>query len=358
MSLAAQTLSSSVAVALDFLRELQIPQFQESGATSDFIKVIDRIFDMLNVRVPFNKGYKEPLTTSNFQRLKASSEYLANYLLHLEDPHGNLIVTTRKSTGFIGFVVCLRSLFDVSEYLLQDRSIKYVLSYSFSQDHIELFFNAIRRACGWNDNPTALQFKSVYKRFLARAGVEPTSKGNCVNFGDVVETSPIEDDFLLVQPHNFNPFVSSVTTYIAGFVVRKVLPLVQCSECRFHLLSADTSSIDPTDRHLLVLKNKGGLTVPSRDVIRLLKTAESVFRENVSVKKMNYSRVFNLVMLGSTNIFGHEHFNESPLHAYSLMQSLVLAFLNIRGRHFAHCRNVQEVSKRYRLSRQIIFESM
>ena len=35
--------------------------------------------------------------------------------------------------------------------------------YKMSQDHLELFFGAVRAAGGWNNNPTALQFRSAYK---------------------------------------------------------------------------------------------------------------------------------------------------------------------------------------------------
>ena len=79
--------------------------------------------------------------------------------------------------------------------------------------------------------------------------------------------SPIEDGDVQIE---LSPFLSNVTTYIAGFVVKKVLPRVDCTDCRFSLLSIDVSVLDPSDRFLLVLKNNRGLTVPSRSVVRLV----------------------------------------------------------------------------------------
>ena len=62
VSLAAQTLSSSVATAIDYLRdEMRLPDFTGSEATTEFIRIIDRIFDMLNSRNPFAKGSKSPV---------------------------------------------------------------------------------------------------------------------------------------------------------------------------------------------------------------------------------------------------------------------------------------------------------
>ena len=49
--LAAQTLSSSVAVAFETLHDLGLSKFQGCLATADFIKRIDRLFDILNSRL-------------------------------------------------------------------------------------------------------------------------------------------------------------------------------------------------------------------------------------------------------------------------------------------------------------------
>ena len=56
--LAAQTLSSSVADAIEFLDVvMKNPKFQDSNGTVKFIRMIDRLFDMLNSRNPVGKGF-------------------------------------------------------------------------------------------------------------------------------------------------------------------------------------------------------------------------------------------------------------------------------------------------------------
>ncbi|PAA83626.1 hypothetical protein BOX15_Mlig021368g14 [Macrostomum lignano] len=50
VSLAAQTLSSSVADALQFLQDAGCPEFQDCGATVRFIRTIDSLFDVFNSR--------------------------------------------------------------------------------------------------------------------------------------------------------------------------------------------------------------------------------------------------------------------------------------------------------------------
>ena len=61
VNLAAQTLSSSVADALQFCRDdLGLASFAECGATVRFIRIIDRIFDLMNSCNPLAKGFKAP----------------------------------------------------------------------------------------------------------------------------------------------------------------------------------------------------------------------------------------------------------------------------------------------------------
>ena len=56
--------------------------------------------------------------------------------------------------------------------------LKYLLTYKFSQDHLELFFGAVQSSGGFNNNPTAQQFTAAYKRLLLRSSIEGTN-GNC-----------------------------------------------------------------------------------------------------------------------------------------------------------------------------------
>lgn len=59
VNLAAQTLSASVADALKFCRTvLNLPEFAASEPLEEFIKMFDRLFDLLNSRNPLAKGYK------------------------------------------------------------------------------------------------------------------------------------------------------------------------------------------------------------------------------------------------------------------------------------------------------------
>ena len=75
---------------------------------------------------------------------------------------------TRRKTGFIGFLVAIKSIKGIFYDLVEqaEAPMKYVLTYKFSQDHLELLLGAVRAAGGFNNNPTAQQFISAYKRLF------------------------------------------------------------------------------------------------------------------------------------------------------------------------------------------------
>lgn len=67
VNLAAQTLSASVADAIEFCRvTLKLRQFIGSEPTVRFLRLIDNLFDVLNSRNPVAKGYKAPMRPTNW----------------------------------------------------------------------------------------------------------------------------------------------------------------------------------------------------------------------------------------------------------------------------------------------------
>lgn len=63
--------------------------------------------------------------------------------------------------------------------------MNYLLSYKLSQDHLENFFSSVRDRGGHNDNPTAFQFMTAYKRLLVHHEVR-------VGIGAIVRTVAFE----------------------------------------------------------------------------------------------------------------------------------------------------------------------
>ncbi len=61
------------------------------------------------------------------------------------------------------------SVLSISQSLLQrdENPFKYILTYKFSQDHIELLFACIRGKGAFNNNPNTLQLKYALRNILS-----------------------------------------------------------------------------------------------------------------------------------------------------------------------------------------------
>lgn len=85
VSLAAQTLSASVADALDFLNhDLQIPTFQGSEATVKFIRMADKLFDVFNSKSFLGLSFKAPLSSKNIVHITELFEEAKKYIRGLK----------------------------------------------------------------------------------------------------------------------------------------------------------------------------------------------------------------------------------------------------------------------------------
>ena len=170
VKITAQTLSNSVADAIEFLMLSGHPSFHDAQGTLDFIRTINQLFDLLNSRSPFGKDLKKPLFLNDkihwFNVIEKSIKYLSN----LTDKYGTKILNHRRKTFVVGFIVSAKSIRDLSNNLLSrsEKSFKYVLTYKMSQDHLELLFACIRGKNGFNNNPNIIQLKASIKKILLR----------------------------------------------------------------------------------------------------------------------------------------------------------------------------------------------
>lgn len=179
---AANTLSASVANALTFLLNEGLEKFQNCEATVTFIETIDWLFDILNSRSPFGKGFKQPLTRDRLTYLKPIISEKINYLFNLQTVDNKKIIKTGRKTFICGFGSAIKSVMNVAEYIFNNRQwYKYLLTYRFSQDHLELLFAKIRSRHGYNNNPNVMQFKYALRQILIRNTIKNTSTSlNCM----------------------------------------------------------------------------------------------------------------------------------------------------------------------------------
>ena len=210
----------------------------------------------------------------------------------------------------------MKSIMAISQELLfrHYNPFKYILTYKFSQDHIELLFNKIRRRCGWNNNPNVLQFKYTLRSILLRNSIEPSRTGNCTHFDDALcesngllnivskcnqhiapvevfeddsDTFSCEEMLIQLDQESPNELLDNVLYYIAGYVVRAVMKKLKCTECKSALLLAANNphALDresyPLQAKFTCYKQNGGLLFPSQAVLKIVKVAEVIFKKRV-----------------------------------------------------------------------------
>lgn len=142
---AVRVLSSSVANAIEFLEAEGFEDFRDSSATVKFLRTIDRLFDILNSRNPFGKGFKTPIFSKNIEYLRHIVNDTTKYLFSLKTSDGRLLHRTARKTFIYGLSIAAQSILDIStEIFKNNESFKYILSYKFSQDHLEILFSKIR----------------------------------------------------------------------------------------------------------------------------------------------------------------------------------------------------------------------
>ena len=281
VNLAVQVISRSVSDAIAYCREdLKLQQFQGSEATCHFLKQFDLLFDIMNSKNLLGKGFKSPMKTSNELYWKPQFVSAASYILGLKTLTGMQIVRSPRKAGFLGFLCNLKAFTSLFENCVTNGPLDFLLTFKFSQDHIELLFCALRTRLGSNNNPSAKEFQYAYKRLLLHQEIRG-SRGNCIVDPDsfllpikslqCTSDPPASKDFQSsksLQPlktdHDYSilshwpilsEYQSSVIEYIAGFCVKMSMKLIKCNVC----LQAVTEETNNKKYQLVNRKDRGGL---------------------------------------------------------------------------------------------------
>jgi len=310
VKLASQLLSQSVADALKFCKNnLKMNEFSDAGATIKFIEMFNIAFDILNSRSINCIGYKKALSQDNIKDIFLFTDKFVNYIkgLKVKEIEGFVpILNSKRKTGFIGFVGGLHSTLLLYNTFIESGKLDHIKLYKCSQDHLELFFGTVRGHGGYNNNPTAQQFRAAYRKLVIRVNnVQSFNTGNCIPLEDIdilhysstdpikvlnnnsigissdaiIDEDNVKDINSFIMDHDYignsssdslSQFTKEIIIYVAGFVVHKLCNSLKCDECKLALVAVEK---DCFLNSLITLKNKGGekggLMYPSDDVISI-----------------------------------------------------------------------------------------
>lgn len=315
--LAVQTLSKSVADAIDFCRNvLQLPEFVGSESTTKFIRALNEAFDILNSLSFKQPQWKTPLCRENIQRVVEYASYIQEYFSNLRFSDGQLVMESRRKTGFLGILICLKNLEIIYKQYIESGMLFYIPTYKLNQDHLELFFSSIRMRLGYNTNPTVKQFIAAYRRLVVHCQIRERGIGNCMPLENIgilnskLSTKPIDeinatanrsslisidinelhatdnafnDHDYMFDPSNINEYTTHVVKYIAGYIVFKLEKLLKCKDCIKSLQGSYSSNT------LISYKSYGFLKYPSQGVVEICEVAEKLLRQQTYICNTNES---------------------------------------------------------------------
>ncbi|KYN04635.1 THAP domain-containing protein 9 [Cyphomyrmex costatus] len=303
------------------------------------------------------------------QKLEECKQYLVT--LRLED--GQLLVNSKRKTGFLGFLINIENLKMLYQYVCQNELLlPYIPLYQQSQDHLEIFFGCIRAFGGQNNNPSTRLFKTAFKRMLVRTEIKGATTGNCTELAhipiltasskpeEIINTTSsirrmidyeceydkytnntvLEFDHsyvLSVNNTSLSEYCQEVISYIAGFIVRYLTKHIICEICVQALTDNNKTGT------LIRLKDRGSLFYPSQSVVNICKETEKVIRFNTKEQHAIISNTYNanyvaycvLRHLNMNNIFTDliTHSNDQNIitcHRVQLVKSIILKYVKTR----------------------------
>ncbi|CAG9773212.1 unnamed protein product [Ceutorhynchus assimilis] len=142
---------------------------------------MNNVFDIFNSRSLIPPGFKKALCEKNVTPTENFINNAIDYISQLRFFDGELLINSKRKTGFLGLIISLKSALALYNDLIMDqKNLLYLPLYKVSRDHLDLMFSSLRAKRGWNNNPTSWQFTAVYKRLLVRAEIRDGGLGNCI----------------------------------------------------------------------------------------------------------------------------------------------------------------------------------
>ncbi|XP_077535872.1 uncharacterized protein LOC144148165 [Haemaphysalis longicornis] len=307
VKLATQLFSNSVAKGIQFYARRGETRLCNAEATVEFTLFLNNLFDALNRRFP---GEGLTLGCKDFLVIESASKWLDEWEQEVVngDIPKDFFLTPSTAEGLR---VTLKSVLELSRYLLTECNFKYVLTSKMNQDPLECFFGIIRQAGGQNEHPTFPTFLQLYRMLSLYSLLKPPQFGNCtaaessqsafVTLADIrgiYKSSAAERpkkleelrnklDGLISQgnwecedvfDHDYCDanVVDCIIYYVTGFVSRKLANKTSCVVCK-EALKGHRGFSKAAEAELVNCKTRGRLTHPNAHLFQLFRNIEEEF---------------------------------------------------------------------------------
>lgn len=177
--IAAQTISHEVADGLQQLHDDDEIGFEEVSEEVEFLRTIRNLFDTMNYKNRVGKSnvtnndVKRPICQSTamgiFEYFDEATNYLESIEMEVETKDGlkrQPLYETKSFMTVFGFKHNMTSIKGLHKDFIESGILDKIITFQFSQDHLETWFSTVRHALGCNDNPSTYELKNIFRKLL------------------------------------------------------------------------------------------------------------------------------------------------------------------------------------------------
>lgn len=369
--IAAQTFSNSVSTSLNHLLKRSCDGFEGSESTIKFITVVDKLFDTLNSKNRHSdNAFKNPITKDNksntFIFFAEAEKYLKSLKLNGQD-----ILTTRRNTGFLGFIVCMKSVKSIYDEYIETDKFEKLPTFNLSQDPLESLFSRVRYLNGCNDNPNVEQFMSAMRKLLIQNELISSKHANCkdeLNILAVPSTSDTTrnqisfdftdpqydnekkmlDDMGIFCPNDFllDSCEEDTLSFIAGSIEHKIVSSAyfKCKSCESVLVENAEISYE--------FSSMEKVRVPRKSTVYICKVANKffeIFKKNIHFTyNLLICKILQEININIDTIYEKTTFECNPEHKQSYIQYIVEEFVRRKANSEAKAKTLEQQDLMYR----------
>lgn len=350
--LAVQTLSNSVANALEQLHKDGIAEMEGYEAVAEYIRINNNIFDISNSKEKNSNstGFKRPICPATKDEYFEYFNYVKQYIKDLELKDGNenvsvfkSVLTTKSHTPFFGLLNNILSFEGLYHDYVESGNLDALFTFLFSQDHLETWFSCVRRLFRDNDNPTAMSFQGAFRKLLVCNSIVCSSFANVLN-DDVktltlsletakkaqkqskldlrtIRSYEIDFDYCYEMNKDLTAYNRHIYAQLASLIEIDIIHAIKqcskssCQECINVLMECDPigDSLLESNSELLPCKSTFDIVIACRRITELLSGAErsfeSIFKtiyENLDMTKLFINSQFEEHAWNETHEMNHK----------------------------------------------------
>lgn len=374
--LAAETLSNSVANAMEFLETKGNQEFAGCAATVQFIRYVNNIFDALNSKKESNDRFKTSIAPGNHLRLFSYFQQAIQYIFSLRvEPNGKRLVYSKRRAAFRGLIVDMVNIQSIYHELVETNSIEKLNTFSFSQDPLESLFGGIRSLNGFNDNPNVQQFCAAIRKIAVNTGIHSSPFANCIDSLDILSVSSRKTKVDSVQDENsfgaeeyiqylkdiengehvhesveenntFEDLETCNTAHVSSMIEQKFKNIKQagrfnCTRC-LNIFS-ENDKIDTT----FYPKKRN---VPCKSSYQICSIANKYFKDSVYELKFDYIKLLNTILrnINYLDMYTKSCFENHEHLKFFIILFIVEEFIRIQAHYLAKNATLKEQEKMMR----------